>query len=242
MNIAADWEDLSRLDPMWAILTEPDKRGQKWDAADFFARGERDAGALMAKARDLRFPERQERCLDFGCGLGRLTRAMGAYFKECHGVDVSYGMVEQAQRLTPGCIFHHNPHPDLRNFQSSTFDLVYSIIVLQHVGNQDAILRYVREFVRTLAPRGLLVFQVPDSIPFRYRVAPKRRLYGLLRGVGVSGQWLFGKGLTPIRMEAVAEKRVVNCINQVGGQVLRSEPDEWGGPLVSSRTYYVTKP
>lgn len=241
VTIAADWEDLSELDPLWAILTESDKRGQKWDLAEFFALGERDMAALMEKARNLGLPAKRERCLDFGCGVGRLTRAARSYFKECHGVDVSCGMVGQAQRLTPECVFHHNPHPDLRNFQSSSFDLVYSIIVLQHAGSHDAILRYVEEFVRILAPQGLLVFQVPVSIPFRYRLAPRRRLYGLLRKMGMSSRQLYQRGLNPMRMGAVAEIRVIECITQAGGRLLASEPDQWGGPLVQSRTYCATK-
>lgn len=53
MTIAADWEDLSQLDPLWAILSESDKRGQKWDLAEFFARGEKDIAALMERARSL---------------------------------------------------------------------------------------------------------------------------------------------------------------------------------------------
>ncbi len=241
MAIAADWEDLSQLDPLWAILSESDKRGQKWDLAEFFARGEKDIAALMERARSLGLPEKRDRCLDFGCGVGRLTRAMRAYFRECHGVDVSKGMVDQATRLTPECIFHHNPHPDLRGFQSSSFDLVCSIIVLQHTGNQKAILRYIEEFVRILAPRGLLIFQVPDFIPLRYRLAPKRRLYRLLKVMGISRQWLYQRGLNPMRMEAVPEHRVIECITRAGGKLQVSEPDQSAGPVMSSRTYYATK-
>jgi SAM-dependent methyltransferase len=241
LTIAADWEDLSELDPLWAILTEPGKQGKKWDLAEFFACGEKDMAALMEKANKLSLPIKRERCLDFGCGVGRLTRATRAYFEECHGVDVSSGMVSQARRLTPECIYHHNPHPDLRDFQTSSFDLVYSIIVLQHAGDEANILRYVEEFVRILAPQGLLVFQLPDSIPLRYRLAPKRRLYSVLREIGISSRWLYQRGLNPMRMGAVPETRVIERITRVGGTVLASEPDQWGGPLVGSRTYYSTK-
>jgi trans-aconitate methyltransferase len=242
MTIGADWEDLSQLDPLWAILADPKKRGGKWELAEFLALGEQHVAALMAKADGFRLPENRTRCLDFGCGVGRLTRAMRGYFAQCHGVDVAIGMVEQARRLTPDCTFHHNPHPDLRAFESSSFDMVYSFIVLQHVGSQEAILRYVEEFVRILVPGGLLVFQVPDRMSLRSQLAPKRRLHKLLRHAGVSSHWLHSRGLDPMRMEAVTPGRVVERIVRAGGHLISSESDDWSGPGISSRTYYASKP
>lgn len=37
--------------------------------------------------------------LDFGCGVGRLMRALSGYFTHCPGVDISERMVREA-RLT----------------------------------------------------------------------------------------------------------------------------------------------
>jgi len=39
------WNDLSEVDPLWAILGDPDKRNLGWNVSDFFlARVETDCG------------------------------------------------------------------------------------------------------------------------------------------------------------------------------------------------------
>ncbi len=220
---------MSQIDPLWAILTDPDKRGGKWDLAEFFARGEADVAELMNKVQLVGLPEKRTKCLDFGCGIGRLTRPMRDYFTDCSGIDLSQGMVAQAKRFTPECTFYQNSHPDLSMFDTSSFDFVYSLIVLQHLESQQEILRYVEEFLRVIVPRGLAVFQVPASLPLRCRLAPKRRLYTLLKTLRFSSEWLLQKGLAPIRMTAVSEARISQCITRAGGQLLRIEADEWGG-------------
>ena len=51
------------------------------------------------RCRPSRPPGARDRALDFGCGVGRLTRALGDRFDAVVGVDISAGMVEQARRL-----------------------------------------------------------------------------------------------------------------------------------------------
>ena len=40
---------------------------------------------------------RKGRCLDFGCGIGRLTQALTEFFDVCDGVDISPTMIREAQ-------------------------------------------------------------------------------------------------------------------------------------------------
>ena len=78
MSLAAqrrDWDELAELDPYWAICTTPGKRFGGWDTDEFFATGEREIGAVLAEAEPLGVPGARGEALDFGCGLGRLTRA-----------------------------------------------------------------------------------------------------------------------------------------------------------------------
>lgn len=46
-TLAAFWNDLGARDPLWAILSSPDKRGNRWDLRSFFAPGEREISPLM---------------------------------------------------------------------------------------------------------------------------------------------------------------------------------------------------
>ena len=93
----------------------------------------------MSHAERLSHPRRRESALDFGCGLGRLTRALSRRFESAIGLDLSETMVERARNLNAavrGCEFRVNTWPDLRDFSEQSFDLVYSGRVLQHLPGQ----------------------------------------------------------------------------------------------------------
>jgi SAM-dependent methyltransferase len=105
---------------------------------------------------------RPERALDFGCGAGRLTQALAARFARCDGVDIAPSMIEVARRYNrfpDRCHYHLNTSSDLRDFADASFSFVYTVLVLQHM-RPDYAKAYLREFLRVLAPGGLLVFQI----------------------------------------------------------------------------------
>jgi SAM-dependent methyltransferase len=90
------WEVLAKSDPMWAILSDPRKKGRRWHPADFFKLGESEVDALVAEIEGAGFPLRRGTALDFGCGLGRLTQALCKHFDKCYGVDISPTMLAAA--------------------------------------------------------------------------------------------------------------------------------------------------
>jgi SAM-dependent methyltransferase len=237
-----DWERLAEVDAMWAVLTAPGRKGGGWDAEEFFATGEAEIAHVLATAEGLGVPARRERAFDFGCGVGRLTRALGRCFEHAIGVDISQGMVERAQRFNddvPACEFHVNDAPDLSAFETDSFDLVYSSIVLQHLPSRAAVERYVAEFLRVARPDGLVAFGLPRHIPFPWSLQPRRRLYAALRRLGVSEPWMLRRTpLTPMRMTQVPEVEVRAFLGRHGARVVHAEPiDE--GPVRSLR-YYVS--
>jgi len=114
------------------------------------------------------------------------------------------------------------------------------VLVLQHLPHRRIALRYVEEFVRLLTPGGVAIFQVPSHVPPRRRLQLRRRLYRLLRALGVRPTWLHARtGLDPIRSIAVAEAEVVRTVQSAGGVVLMTEPNDAAGPLIDSLHYYV---
>lgn len=237
-----DWEDLARLDPRWAIVAGDEHRFGRWDTEAFLETGRVEADKAMRRAERLGRPVHHRRALEFGCGTGRVTRALAAHFPECVGVDISPRMVEEARSANsdvPGLSFEVNAEESLAAFPSGGFDLVYSRLVLQHVPGRRAILGYVRELARLLAPGGLLLFQLPSHIPWRHRVQPQRRLYAALRRIGVPSGALYRRlRLQPIRMSAVPVAEVRHALEQSGARVLEVRT---GRSVVESSTYYVTK-
>jgi len=165
-NLAREWEDHGAADPFFGVLSDPAKRGGKWDADAFFASGQSHVRNLMASLADSGILPAGGACLDFGCGVGRLTQPFCEYFDPVTGVDVATSMIRRARRFNAHgsrCRFVVNRSPDLRQFSDATFDLVHSCIVLQHMP-PDIALGYVREFFRIAKPAGVVVFQVPDSL------------------------------------------------------------------------------
>ncbi len=153
---------------MWAIITEdPGKLGHGWDPDEFFRTGQSEIDEVVGTALRLVPELKKDEALDFGCGVGRLTRALGAHFKAVTGVDIAPSMIQQAKELNrefAGCEWVLNDCNDLRLFADNRFNLTYTNMVLQHMlpaYSRD----YIKEFVRVTAPNGLIVFQVPDKLP-----------------------------------------------------------------------------
>jgi SAM-dependent methyltransferase len=232
-RLSREWDELARGDALWEVLSDPQRSDGRWQLDEFFASGEREVAAALARARELGRPERHERALDFGCGVGRLTRALSERFTECVGVDVSEQMVEQARRLNkdrPGVEFVVNVAPDLGRFESAGFDLVYSSKVLQHMPSGAQARAYIGEFLRLLRPGGIAIFQLWTRIPLRNRIQARRRLYGALRRLGLGESRLHRMGLSPRgRGIAVREEDIWWLVEERGFSVAHTEPDgEWG--------------
>ena len=223
---------------MWGIITWAPKRHGRWDPAEFFATGEQDVEWLMSCANLLGLPRERSLALDFGCGIGRLTRPLATHFENYVGVDISEPMLAQARewnRDCGHCRFVLNTTGDLRAFESGSVDLIYSRHVLQHLPSTNLIESYLREFVRILRREGLLVFQLPTRIGLLHRIQPRRRIYTLLRNLGVSEHLLLEKlELMPMEMRALSEPRVRAVLNSLGATIVRADHH-------SDHVYFVTR-
>ena len=187
-HVEATWDSYAREDALWSILTAPGKEGGRWDLDEFFDTGASEIAAITTMLDRLGLPPERSRALDFGCGVGRLTRALGSRFDRVIGVDVSAEMIAHARRLNEGrenLEWIHNPHHGIPDIGDASIDLIYTRFVLQHVPTSAA-LGYLAEFARVLAPRGLLVFQYPcGNIELQERSDPirvaLRRVRAILR-------------------------------------------------------------
>ncbi|MDP9300876.1 MAG: class I SAM-dependent methyltransferase [Actinomycetota bacterium] len=180
------WDALGKTDPLWANLTNDDKRGGKWDVEEFFLTGEQEIQEVIDFVGSLSVPFEHDRALDFGCGVGRLTQALAARFDDVWGIDIAPSMIELANRYNryPGtCHYYLNERSDLSRFDDRSFDFIYSNIVLQHMQPKDQ-RRYLTELIRVLADGGLFVFQLPSApLPAPGPKDPWQRLKGRIRSI-----------------------------------------------------------
>lgn len=239
-----EWEEIASQDAMWAILSYSDRKFGAWDRDAFFRTGELEIERLMAHAGELGRPVGRSAALDFGCGVGRLTRALSKHFESCLGLDISETMIAGARELnadTKSCRFEVNDQPDLRRYEDGSFDLIFTQIVLQHQPSRSAIEAYLDEFLRTLRGDGLLVFQLPSAIPLSLRLQPRRRVYVLLRRLGFRAKFLYWKlGLHPMRMRHLPRGDVIAFLESRGVRVLRVDTSRDPSYGFEDSVYYVT--
>jgi SAM-dependent methyltransferase len=250
-RLGHQWNALGERDALGAVLTRPGL-APGWDVHDFFETGRADVDRLMTSIADRAPGLTTRRALDFGCGVGRLTQALTAHFSEVCGVDVADSMIARAREENGApqrCYFLVNRRPHLRRFGTGTFDLVYSRLVLQHVPPQ-LVRRYIPELVRVLAPGGLLVFQLPTVIsdPLRsFHQAPVRgRLKRALprcvvRGYRTLKYPLFRPPASAMDMFGMARETVVWLVDQAGGHIVATLPDESHGTSQPGFEYWVAR-
>lgn len=193
-NLRGNWDGLGRTDPLWAILFSPDRHGGGWEGHEdeFFASGRQAVSAVLTNLRGRGLlPSPLHRAIDFGCGAGRLTQGLAEHVERVDGVDVAASMIELAKKHNahPDRVHYHlNEASDLALFDSNSFDLLLSIIVLQHIPNELK-RGYLAEFVRVLRPGGVAVFTVPSHgdlslegivrrLPNSWQNVYRRRKYG----------------------------------------------------------------
>jgi SAM-dependent methyltransferase len=255
-----DWEELAQLDAHWTILGDPHERFTKLDNSHFFLSGAVDIAAIMDHAEQLGYPVQHRFALDFGCALGRHTRALATYFSHCEGIDVSKTMVTKAvelNRTVSNCHFLLGKEGSLTFFRDESFDMVYSWGVLQYCSRKSVLTSCIRECLRVLGRGGLLVFQVPDHLPrllvgggFAALKRPlkrwglrRRHLYWGLRSLGLKKEVLYKKlNLWPEPTPGcIPETEVVGIVTNCGATIADIRTGPFAGLPDADRVYWVTK-
>jgi SAM-dependent methyltransferase len=121
---ADDWNALGEQEPFFAVLTEDRFLRDRMSDSDrdaFFATGEAD----IAQIFDL-IDIAPKSALDFGCGVGRLSRSLAKRVDHVVGVDAAESMLRIARENVPEATFSST-------IPNEQFDLIVSLIVFQHI-------------------------------------------------------------------------------------------------------------
>lgn len=165
-NTDAEWRKWARLDPYFAVVThEKFKGGAAKD--DFFALGEARVQEVLARLERSFGQLSCQRALEFGCGVGRLTLPLARRFSEVVGVDISSDMLAEAKS---NCASSNltNARFALSDDQLSQvegkFDLVLSLITLQHISTERGMV-VIENLLDRLTGSGAIYIDMPISHP-----------------------------------------------------------------------------
>jgi SAM-dependent methyltransferase len=230
------WNRLGEEDPMWAVASNK----ERWDREEFFSTGTAEIAEAISYIDSLGLNAPRRRALDFGCGLGRLTRALSGHFEEVVGVDIAPSMVASATKLNSdidNVSFVVNERPELDALEAGAFDLVYSNITLQHMRPELAA-GYIQGFVRVVSERGLILFQIPSGLRpgetgLRARLRRARR-----QGLRQSWRALTRRVSQPtMEMHYIPRERVTALLEEAGARVVDVRADGNAGSLYESCSY-----
>jgi len=230
------WNFFGKSDPLWAVLTHPEKRNAGWDTEEFFQTGVAEVDGALNYVESLHPLPSKKRALDFGCGVGRLTQALALHFEQVYGVDISPAMIEHARAYNKHgsrCEYLLNQRSDLAILAGNQFDFIYSNITLQHMPPRY-IKSYLREFLRLLSPEGVLLFQLPSQRSGKFasiRSLPRRLYHHVLY-----------PSAPFMDMRGIRKKNVVRWLTKHGGKMLDLIPDRSGGPEWDGFRYLVGRP
>lgn len=126
----ADWTQMASDEPYFSVLTDPSfLRSQMTQEAleRFWASGWPDIRWQLDVLEAHYGAFAPAAALDFGCGVGRLTRVMAQIAGTAYGVDVAPAMLDIARRDAPANAIYTDVIPDVE------LDWVNSLIVFQHI-------------------------------------------------------------------------------------------------------------
>lgn len=158
-----EWQSWGKLDPLYGVasLDGRNKRGNNpWTNEEFYAYGAQVWSEYVVHWE--RYGVSRESCVEIGCGAGRMTKQLSAYFQTVHAVDVSPDMVEYARaqvdpqrvtfHLTNGCVL---PIPD------ASVTAGFSTDVFQHFDRPSFAEEYFLELFRVLKAGGSIMIHLP---------------------------------------------------------------------------------
>lgn len=170
-RIAQEWKKFGETEVYHSVLTQEDYRGEKISEdkkRDFFESGKITLEELLNFLRRNGIETKKfKRALDFGCGVGRLSAHLSKYAAKVIGVDVSPGHLAEAHKNIEQLNIGNVELLQIKSIDDlsalSDFDLVISIIVLQH--NPPPLMAIIfRRLLRSLCVGGVAVIQMPTYI------------------------------------------------------------------------------
>lgn len=232
-KIKTAWEHLGSERAHYSVLSNDDFMPDKLDGEldRFWATGEVEvAQALRAAELYGSGKNAAKVCVEYGCGVGRLTGHFAKAYKLVHAYDISRNHLEHARARTRALgvsnVRFHECSEDFR-VAIEPCDFFYSVIVLQH-NPPPVIVELIRIALTALKPGGVAMFQVPTHIMgYRFCLA----------------EWLAAEHDLDMQMHCVPQEAILKIIAATGCRLLGIREDGCTGARdkIVSNTFFCSK-
>ncbi len=232
-KIKAAWSHLGSTRPHFSVLTNrqflPESLSKHADK--FWASGDVESAQVerMALRHGLtNLPAKS--CLEYGCGVGRVTTGLARRFGRVYAYDISAAHLREAEeRAQAVAATNIKFHLCADNFLDdlTRCDFFYSRIVFQH--NPPPIIHHlVQRALRSLNPNGIAIFQVPTyQVGYSFKIA----------------HWLAADHALDMQMHCLPQAVILATIEEERGLLLNvREDNSTGAPdRFTSNTFIVQK-
>jgi len=215
------WTRLGDDEPHWSVISDERFKQDRLDTHrdEFYASGHGDVETFVSfLLRNEVDPHSIRRVLEFGCGLGRVTRHLASRFQEVIGVDISPTHLRQARMHLDAAGVANVELRRLRTLADlegpADLDAVFSVIVLQH-NPPPAIVAILDRLLARLRSGGVAYFQVPTyAIDYRF---------------ALNDYLAHGLDAQHIEMHYLPQRRIFRIAHEAGCEVLEVREDNWVG-------------
>jgi SAM-dependent methyltransferase len=176
-HIEANWHHLGLSDPHWSVITHDAFRASNIVHTEkrFYESGKYDVERLRRAAERCGIKLTGfKRCLELGCGVGRMTIWLAGLFQRIVAADISRAHLALAREALDRFERRNVDVVHLASFEAlkalPEFDVFLSVIVLQH-NPPPLIVLLLKTLLNKLQPGGIAYFQVPTYRPnYRFQV------------------------------------------------------------------------
>jgi SAM-dependent methyltransferase len=107
------------------------------------------------------FAKQSHRVCEIGCGSANILKHYNQLEANYFGCDFSQTLLEKNKTLYPRATFVSLDKPNILPFEDDSFDLVFSVFVIEHSANPS---QFLNECSRILKPDGRLIILCPDFL------------------------------------------------------------------------------
>jgi 2-polyprenyl-3-methyl-5-hydroxy-6-metoxy-1,4-benzoquinol methylase len=233
-RVEQSWENLGDTEPFWSVLTHDRFLAANLEAnkAAFYESGKTGTEFFFAAAARAGITDFSGLpvCMEYGCGVGRLTVWLAERFKKVIACDISQPHLDLAKVTFEQRHIYNIESVRVASVDAvaelPSFDVFFSLIVLQH--NPPPIAAYIlRQVLQKLNPGGLAYFQIPT-----YRVSYKFD----------ARQYVESEDRLEMEMHAIPQKDLFALFVECGCSVLEVREDSWvGDASFVSNTFLLQK-